>query len=141
MTERQPVNRYFGTGQLHCNLALQFLEGLHIPCFQFYEYGAVKQRLFVFTEIGQQFYHVLQIALRLNCFIDVVTAAFQLVAAGGVLNDFALFHRFDQPVVNADGHAIPIRKLGQERLFLREWRIFPDYPHAPIAVAYDIVVG
>jgi len=52
----------------------------------------MEQRFFVFAEIGEQFNYILQIPLGFNAFADIVAAAFELVAASGILNDFALFH-------------------------------------------------
>jgi len=52
----------------------------------------MEQRLFVLAEVGEQFNYILQIALGLDGFVDIVAAAFKPVAASGVLNDFALFH-------------------------------------------------
>ena len=44
-------------------------------------------------------------------------------------------------MVDTQGHAIPVRKLGEDGLFFCGWRIFSDYPHTAIAVTNDIMVG
>ena len=92
MPEGQSVHRDFGTGQLHGNIRLQFLELFHAFGFQFDKHRAVEERFFVLAEVGEQLDDILQIALRFNAFADVGAAAFQSVAACGVLNDFTLFH-------------------------------------------------
>ena len=52
----------------------------------------MEQRLFVLAEVGEQFNYILQIALGLDGFVHIVAAAFEPVAASGILNDFTLFH-------------------------------------------------
>ena len=101
----------------------------------------MEQRLFVLAEIGEKINYILQIALGLDGFIDIVAAAFEAVAAGGVLNDLALLHRFHKPVIDAERHAAAVGKLRENGLFLSGRRIFPHRPHAAVAVTDDIVVG
>ena len=71
----------------------------------------VEERLFVLAEIGEQFNYILQIAFGLDGFVDIVAAAFESVAASGILNDFTLFHRFHKPMVNAERHAVAVGEL------------------------------
>lgn len=71
----------------------------------------MEQRLFVLAEIGEKINYILQITLGLDGFIDIVAAAFESVAASGILNDFTLFHRFHKPMVNAQGHAVAVGEL------------------------------
>ena len=52
----------------------------------------MEQRLFVLAEIGEKINYILQIAFGLDGFVDIVAAAFEPVAASGILNDFTLFH-------------------------------------------------
>ena len=141
LPERQTIHRNFGTGQLHSNVGLQFLQRIQILCLQLQEHGAVEQRLLVLAEICQQFNNILKVALRLNGFVHVITAGFQLVAAGGVLHDFPLLVCFHQPVINAECDTTAIRKLCQNRLFLRSGRVLPNDPYAPVGIPDDIVVG
>ena len=101
----------------------------------------MEQRLPVFAQICQQLNHILQVALRFDRFGHIAAAAFQLVAAGSVLNDPALLLRLHQPVVDTQGYAAAVGKLGEDRLFLRGGRVFADRPHTAIAVAQDIMVG
>ena len=141
LPQSQPIHRDFGTGQLHGNIGLQFLQRIHILCLQLQEHGAVEQRLLVLAQISQQLDNILKVALRLNGFVHVITAGFQLVAAGGVLHDFPLLHAFHQPVINAECDTAAIRKLCQNRLFLRSGRILPNDPYAPVGIPDDIVVS
>ncbi|BFJ84775.1 hypothetical protein Ruko_11920 [Ruthenibacterium sp. TH_2024_36131] len=61
----------------------------------------MQKRLAVLAEICQQFDHILEIALGFDGFVYISAAAFELVSAGGVLDDLPLFHAFDQPVIDA----------------------------------------
>ena len=61
----------------------------------------MQKRLAILAEICQQLYYILQITLGFDGFVYIGAAAFQLVSAGGVLNDFPLFHTFDQSVIDA----------------------------------------
>ena len=101
----------------------------------------MEQRLFVLAEVGEQFNYILQIALGLDGFVHIVAAAFEPVAASGILNDFTLFHRFHKPVIDAERHTVAVGKLRENGLFLSGRRIFPHRPHAAVAVADDIMVG
>lgn len=74
----------------------------------------MEERLFVFAEVCEQLDDILQIALGLDAFADIVAAAFESVAAGGVLNDLALLHRFHKPVVDAERHAAAVGKLRED---------------------------
>ena len=141
LPQGQPIDGNLGTSQLHCDVALQFLELLHAFGFQLDKHRAVEERLFVFAEVGEKFNYILQIALRLNAFADIVAATFESVTACGILNDLALFHRFHQPVIDAERNAIAVGKLRENGLFLSGRRIFPNRPHAAVAVADDIMVG
>ena len=123
LPQSQPIHRDFGTGQFHGNIGLQFLQRIQVFCLHLQEHRAVEQRLLVLAEIRQQLNDILKVALRLNGFVHVIAAGFQLVAPGGVLHDFPLLHAFHQPVINAQGHTAAIRKLCQNRLFLRGGRI------------------
>ena len=53
----------------------------------------MEQRLPVLSQVGQQLHHVLQVALRLDGFVYIVAAAFELVAAGSILDDLTLLAR------------------------------------------------
>ena len=141
LPEGQPIHRDFGTGQFHGNIGLQFLQRIHVLCLQLQKYGAVEQRLLVLAQIRQQLNDILKVALRLDGFVHIIAAGFQLVAPGGVLHNLALLHAFHQPVVNAQGHTAAIRELCQNRLFLRGGRILPNDPYAPVGIPDDIVVG
>ena len=44
-------------------------------------------------------------------------------------------------MVDTQGYAAAVGKLGEDGLFLGGRRVFPDDPRAAVAVAYDIVVG
>ncbi len=61
----------------------------------------MQKRLTVLSEVGKQFNYILQVALGFDGFGHVVAAAFELVAAGGVLDDLSLLHALHQPVVDA----------------------------------------
>ncbi len=52
----------------------------------------MKQRLPVLSQIGQQLHHILQVTLGFDGFVYIGAAAFELVAAGGVLDNFSLLH-------------------------------------------------
>ena len=43
--------------------------------------------------------------------------------------------------IDAACHAGAVGKLGQDRLFFGRGRVFPNCPHAAVAIAEDIVVG
>lgn len=108
---------------------------------QFDKHRAVEQRFTVLAEVGQQFHHILQVPFGLNGFVYIIAAAFELVSAGGVLDDFPLLSSFHQPVIDAQRYAAAVGKLGEDGLFLGGGRIFPNGPHTAIAVAEDIMVG
>ena len=101
----------------------------------------MEQWLTVLSQVSQQLHYILQVALRLDGFIYIVAAAFELVAAGGILDDLALLARLHQSVVDPQGHAAAVSELGKDRLFLGGGRVFPDHPHTAVAVAEDIVIG
>ena len=48
--------------------------------------------------------------------VDIVAAAFESVAASGILNDLSLFHRFHQTMINAQGHAVAVGELREDCL-------------------------
>ena len=95
----------------------------------------------VLSQVGQEFDHVLEVAFSFDGIVHVVTAAFHLVTAGGVLNDLPLLHCLHQSVVDAERYAVAVGKLREDGLFLGRGRILTDYPHATVAVADDIMVG
>ena len=141
LPECQTIHRDFGAGQLHGNIGLQFLQRIQTLCLQLQKYGTVEQRLLVLAQIRQQLNDILKVALRLDGFVHIIAAGFQLVAPGGVLYNLALLHAFHQPVVNVQGHTAAIRKLCQNRLFLRGGRILPNDPHAPVGITQNIMVA
>ncbi len=84
----------------------------------------------------------LQVSLGLDGFVHIIAAAFEFVAAGGVLDDFSLLHALHQAVVDTQGlRRCGHCKLGEDRLLLGGGRVLTDRPYTAIAVAYDIVVG
>ena len=78
-----------------------------------------SKRLTVFAEIRQQLHHVLQVSLGLDGFVHIIAAAFEFVAAGGVLDDFSLLHALHQAVVDTQGYAAAVGKLGEDGLVPR----------------------
>ena len=100
----------------------------------------MEQRLPVLSQIGQQLHHILQVALGLDGFVYIIAAAFELVAAGGILDDLALLASLHQSVIDSQGHAAAVSELGKDRLFLGGGRIFPNHPHAAIAVTENIMI-
>lgn len=65
----------------------------------------------VLSDIGEQFDDVLQVPLRLHRFGNVVAVGFEFVLSRGILNDLALFHRLDQPMIDAQSHAVLFRNF------------------------------
>ena len=57
-----------------------------------------------------------------------------------MIGDLALFLRFYQPIIHPQRNPAVVRQMGQDRLFLCTWRIFPNCPGTAIAVTHKIVV-
>ena len=100
----------------------------------------MQQAFTVFADIGQKFNDVLQIPLRLHRFRYVVPARFELVLSRSVLYDLALLHRLDQPVIDAQSHAVLVCDLCEDRLFIRRRRILADRPCTAVTVSHEIMV-
>ena len=111
LTEQELIHIQLAPHQLRQYIGLEQLEVVVVGCGQLDVHGAVEQRLTVLSEIGEQLYHILQIALGFNRFVDIIAAAFQLVSAGGVLYYFTLFHTFNQPVINTKRNTTSVAKL------------------------------
>ena len=141
LSESQSVHRNLGAGQLHANLALQFLEGFEALGLQLDEHRAMQKWLFVAIEGGGKLHHVLKVALGFDGIVYVIGNALHLVLAGGILNDAPLLHVFDETVIDAERNTAFIGKGREDRQFLGGGRILTDHPRRAIAVAYDIVVG
>ena len=140
LPQGQTIYRDLGPGQLHGNVRLQFPKSLHAAGLQLEEYRYMKQRLPVLSQVGQQLHHILQVTLSLDGFVYIIAAAFELVAAGGILDDLALLASLHQSVVDSQGHAAAVSELGKDRLFLGGGRVFPDHPHTAVAVAENIMI-
>lgn len=140
LPEGQLVHGDLGPGQLHGDVLLQFLQGVRARGLELHEHGAVQERLPVFPKLRQQLDHVLEIALRLDGFRHIVPGGHELVAAGGILNDLALFGGVHQPMVHPQRDAGAVGELSQDRLSLCGGRVFPDHPRTAVAVPEDIMV-
>ena len=141
LPQGQPIDGNLGTSEFHCNVALQFFELFHTLGFQFDEHRHMEQRFFVLAEVGKQLNNILQIALGFNAFAYIIAAAFQPIAASGILDNFTLFHRFNKPMVNAKRHTVAVGELREDRLLLGGRGIFTNSPHTAVTVTDDIMVG
>ena len=140
LPERQPVRRDLRAGEVHHHFRLQILQNCEARRFQFDEHRAVQQAFSVLSDIREQFDNVLQVPLRLHRFGNVVAVGFEFVLPSGVLDDLALFHRLDQPMIDAQSHAVLFRELCEDRLLVRGRWIFAYRPRAAVTVAHDVMV-
>ena len=57
-----------------------------------------------------------------------------------MLDDLPLLGAVNKAVVNTERHRIPVRKVRQNRLFLRSRRPFPNCPHAFVTVTANKMI-
>jgi len=141
LPQKQTVNRYFGTCQLHLNIGLQFFQLILRACFQLNKHSRMQQRFFVSAKFWQQFYHIVDIILSLDALVYIVCGGHHMIFPHCLLNDFSLFHTCHKAVVNSESYPVSVGKVSKDSRFFRWSRIFRNRPAGLVEVSADIVVG